>query len=147
MTITSYWLCRSACLRYLVSYRLCLCMLNSSECEYIPSLPSILMYSFKRQRHRQNFIWVLLCAVVSCGLLYIAMGMIAYIQFGPNTLGDILRNFPVSDILVTDPLSCLYIIIFLITFFQVDVAKIVMAVHLVLAFPVGLFPGIYFLLL
>ena len=74
------------------------------------------------------------------------MGMIAYIQFGPNTLGDILRNFPVSDILVTGSIRPLFIYanIFLITFFQVDVAKIVMAVHLVLAFPVGLFPGILY---
>lgn len=61
-------------------------------------------------------------AITLVALLYMATGLFGYIRFGGGTPGNILNGFGNGDKVV-------------------DVAKGVMAVHVVLAFPVMLFPA------
>lgn len=57
-----------------------------------------------------------------CGLIYISVGVFGYIQFGSETDGVILDNYDSDDQLV-------------------NVARVLMAIHVALAYPVLFFPA------
>lgn len=63
----------------------------------------------------------LVASVMTCICVYLATGVMGYLRFGNDSQGDILGNFPVSDIML-------------------DVGKLLMAAHISLAYPVNLYP-------
>eukprot|EP01136_Pigoraptor_vietnamica_P028834 Opistho-1_new@86744 len=74
-----------------------------------------------REDRRQGLDVVVWCTVATCGLLYILTGFAGYAQFGSATKGNILENYAVDDTLV-------------------NVARLIMALHISLAYPVALYP-------
>jgi len=72
---------------------------------------------------RRLFLRPLLASVAACVLLYTLTGAFGYAAFREATKGDVLLNFPVS----ADAVS--------------DAAKGLLGVHIVLAYPVLLWPG------
>eukprot|EP01116_Phalansterium_solitarium_P020517 TRINITY_DN608_c3_g2_i2.p1 TRINITY_DN608_c3_g2~~TRINITY_DN608_c3_g2_i2.p1 ORF type:complete len:443 (-),score=139.57 TRINITY_DN608_c3_g2_i2:452-1780(-) len=57
-----------------------------------------------------------------CFTLYVLTGFFGYLLFGPNVQGDVLKDFPLSDI-------------------AADVAKILMGIHVSISYPVCLYPA------
>eukprot|EP01137_Pigoraptor_chileana_P023200 Opistho-2@7216 len=70
---------------------------------------------------RARFSRVSISTIVMCSSLYIASGIFGYILFGEDVKGDVLASFSPSDTVA-------------------NVAKVLMVVHVVLAYPVALFP-------
>eukprot|EP01087_Luapelamoeba_hula_P013641 TRINITY_DN389_c0_g1_i1.p1 TRINITY_DN389_c0_g1~~TRINITY_DN389_c0_g1_i1.p1 ORF type:complete len:529 (+),score=77.35 TRINITY_DN389_c0_g1_i1:235-1821(+) len=81
------------------------------------------IYAELDEKKRPYFTLVVAAAVATCAILYLGIGIVGYIQFGDDVEDNILKNFPNKG----DNL--------------IDSARITMCLHLILAYPVGLFPG------
>jgi amino acid permease len=64
---------------------------------------------------------ILHLTILACGILYLVIALSGYLAFGEDVLGNVLLNFTADDQLVS-------------------AAKVIMAFHVVLAFPVNVYP-------
>lgn len=60
--------------------------------------------------------------IILCGFMYLSVGLFGYIQFGPATVGIVLDNYGESDAMA-------------------NVARVLMAAHVALAYPVVSYPA------
>jgi hypothetical protein len=70
---------------------------------------------------RRRWLWIVSAATCMCFALYLSTGILGYVSFGDGVQGDILKNYPTADSFA-------------------DVAKALMALHIVLAMPVVIIP-------
>jgi amino acid permease len=71
---------------------------------------------------QRRFTAVAAVTTAGCVAVYLATGLFGYLNFGDATKGDVLDNYDLGDGLA-------------------DAAKLSMAVHITLAFPIALYPG------
>ncbi len=86
-----------------------------NHCQVVP------VFLEMRPEAQRRFGSVVTTAVSACVVLYLLTGVFGYLAFRDGTKGDVLLNFS-----VTDPAA--------------DVAKALLAIHIVLAYPVLLYP-------
>ncbi|KJE97029.1 hypothetical protein CAOG_07515 [Capsaspora owczarzaki ATCC 30864] len=65
---------------------------------------------------------VVVGTVTSCGFLYLLTGLFGYVEWTSSVKSDVLTNYDIGDTVI-------------------DVAKLLMGLHITLAYPVALFPG------
>jgi len=70
---------------------------------------------------QRRWLWIVSAATCMCFALYLSTGILGYVSFGDGVQGDILKNYPTADSFA-------------------DVAKALMALHIVLAMPVVIIP-------